>query len=179
MNRAQLAHVLRAACQVSGDPDILVIGSQSILASYDEADLPAPATASIEADVAFMDDAGDAKADLVDGALGELSPFHQRFGYYAQGVSVTTAVLPHGWHDRLVRWSNQSTGEANAAFLEKHDLVVSKLVAFREKDRAFAEALIEAGLVDVAVIEARIAELPREVAPQVRAVILSFLDRWS
>lgn len=88
-------------------------------------------------------------------------------------------MLPHGWRDRLVRWGNQATGKANAAFLEKHDLVVSKLVAFREKDRAFAEALIAAGLVDVAVLEARIAQLPREVTPQVRAVILSFLDRWS
>jgi len=44
MNRDQLAHLLRAACEVTGDPDILVVGSQSILASHYEDELPAPAT---------------------------------------------------------------------------------------------------------------------------------------
>lgn len=74
MNRSQLAHVLRAACEITGDPDMLVIGSQSILASHDEDELPAAATASIEVDVAFLDDADEAKADQIDGAIGELSP---------------------------------------------------------------------------------------------------------
>lgn len=160
MNRAQLSHVLRAACQVTGD-------------------LPAPATASVEADVAFLDDPDDAKADQVDGAIGELSPFHEQYGYYAQGVSLSSAVLPNGWQHRLVRWRNQSTGQATPAFLEKHDLVVSKLVAFRDKDRAFADALIEADLVDVAVLRSRVDELPTDVDPRVVARIVAFLDRWT
>ncbi|WP_211309050.1 hypothetical protein [Citricoccus muralis] len=41
MNRQQLAHILRSACTIVGDKDVLVIGSQSILGSYDEDDLPA------------------------------------------------------------------------------------------------------------------------------------------
>jgi hypothetical protein len=149
MNHDQLAHLLRAACEVTGDPDILVVGSQSILASHHEDELPAPATASIEADFAFLNDPGDAKADRVDGAIGELSLFHQRFGCYAQGVSVSTAVLPAGWHDRLVRWQSTAAGPSTPVFIDKHDLVVSKLVAMREKDVAFASALIDAGLIDV------------------------------
>jgi len=40
MNREQLAHVLRAACRVSDDRNVLVIGSQSILGTFDEADPP-------------------------------------------------------------------------------------------------------------------------------------------
>lgn len=55
MNRSQLAHILRAACRISEDRDILVIGSQSILGTYDEEALPPEATASIEADIAFVD----------------------------------------------------------------------------------------------------------------------------
>jgi hypothetical protein len=89
-----------------------------------------------------FDDPNESKADMVDGAIGELSSFHESFGFYAQGVSVHTAVLPDGWRERVVRWSNNSTGRARAAFLEPHDCVVSKLVAFREKDRAFAAALL-------------------------------------
>ena len=36
MNREQMAHVLRAASRIVDDPEILVIGSQSPLATYDE-----------------------------------------------------------------------------------------------------------------------------------------------
>ena len=31
------------------------------------------------------------RADLIDGAIGEGSHFHQQFGYYAQGVGERTA----------------------------------------------------------------------------------------
>ena len=66
----------------------------------------------MEADVAFFDDPADAKADQVDGAIGELSPFHETFGYYAQGVSVSTAVLPEGWQDRIVAFDTPGTAPA-------------------------------------------------------------------
>ena len=75
MTREQLEHILRAASKIARDPDVLVIGSQSVLGSFAEDDLPFEATSSIEADVAFFDDPADAKADQVDGAIGELSPF--------------------------------------------------------------------------------------------------------
>ncbi len=35
--------------------------------------------------------------------------FHATYGYYAQGVSDSTAVLPHGWQDRLVRFETPAT----------------------------------------------------------------------
>jgi hypothetical protein len=73
MTREQLEHVLRAASRIAEVPDVLVIGSQSLLGSLTENELPVEATASIEVDVAFFDDPHDAKADLVDGAIGELS----------------------------------------------------------------------------------------------------------
>ncbi|MCY7365982.1 MAG: hypothetical protein LH469_11835 [Frankiaceae bacterium] len=79
-----------------------MIGSQSILATYDEEELPVAATASVEVDLAFFDDDDDARADQVDGAIGELPQFHETFGFYAQGVSVKTAVLPNGWRNRVV-----------------------------------------------------------------------------
>jgi hypothetical protein len=89
MRRDQLEHVLRAASQITGDPDVLVIGSQSVLGAIPEEHLPPAATASIEVDVAFFDDPDDRKADQVDGAIGELSAFHETFKYFAQGVSVS------------------------------------------------------------------------------------------
>lgn len=176
MNREQMAHVLRAASGIVDDPDILIIGSQSLLASYDETELPLAATASMEVDLAYFDDPDESKADLVDGAIGELSHFHETFGFYAQGVSVDTAVLPREWRDRVVLWSNQSTGKARAAFLEPHDCVVSKLVAYREKDRAFAAALLDAGLIDAATLRDRINSLPTNLDERVPAMLHAWLD---
>lgn len=106
-------------------------------------------------------------------------PFHEQFGYYAQGVSVSTAVLPLGWSDRMVRWRSDSTGRADAAFLDEHDLVVSKLVAMREKDMVFGQALIEAGFVDVTVLKSRVAELLAELDSRAVARIVSWLAHWA
>ncbi len=70
MNREELAHILRAAARIAQDPDVLVIGSQSILGSYSEGDLPEEAWISREADIAFFDDPDEVKSNAVDGAIG-------------------------------------------------------------------------------------------------------------
>nr|MDT0664120.1 DUF6036 family nucleotidyltransferase [Micromonospora sp. DSM 115978] len=171
MTREQLENVLRAASQITDDPRILVLGSQSVLGAISEDRLPPEATASIEADVAFFDDLDDRKADQVDVAIGELSAFHGTFGYYAQGVSVSTAVLPAGWQDRLVRIATASSAPGVGYLLEPHDCVVSKLVAGREKDFAFAGALLRSQLVDLAVLGERIdtVAVPPEVRQRLRS----------
>lgn len=156
MTREQLEHVLRAASTIVGERDILVIGSQAVLASIDDEQLPAEATTSIEADLALADDPDDEKADTIDRAIGELSQFHATYGYYAQGVSVTTATLPTGWIDRLISLDNPGTHPARGLCLEPHDCVVSKLVANRSKDREFAAALIRHHHVDMDVLLERI-----------------------
>jgi hypothetical protein len=148
--------LLRAAATIADDPDVLVIGSQSILGSADEDQLPPMATASIEVDLAFFDDPDSRKSDLVDGVIGELSAFHEMYGYYAQGVSVSTARLPRGWRERLVTVETNSTGPGRGHCLDPHDCVLAKLLAGREKDHAFAGALLAAGFVDLATLKARL-----------------------
>ena len=92
MTRQQLAHLLRSACAIARDADVLVLGSQSILGSFDEEDLPPEATASQEADIAFLDDPGRNKADEVEGAIGEMSTFHEENGITPR---VSTSTWPH------------------------------------------------------------------------------------
>ncbi|MFN2570753.1 MAG: DUF6036 family nucleotidyltransferase [Gemmatimonadales bacterium] len=175
MTRDQLAHVLRAAATIANDPEILVVGSQAILGSYSENELPEIAWLSVEADLAFFDaERGTEKADAVDGAIGELSQFHETYKYYAQGVDLETAKLPDGWEQRLVSFEPTSAAPAHAKCVDKHDLVISKLVAMREKDREFAEALLRAGLVDIEVLKERAAALSC-VSPAVRKRVLSWL----
>jgi hypothetical protein len=116
VNRQQLAHLLRSACTVAHDVDVLVLGSQSILGSFDEADLPPEATASQEADIAFLDDPRRDKADEVEGAIGEMSTFHEENGIYAEGVHIEVAILPDGWKDRLVSWDLHPQSPPNRTF---------------------------------------------------------------
>ncbi len=177
MNREQLAHIVRAAATITSDGDILIVGSQAILATADASDLPIEATMSVEADVVFLDDPDDRKADLVDGVIGELSSFHELHGYYAQGVSMSTSVLPKGWRDRLVGLDRDDQHPGQAYCLEVHDLVVAKLVASRPKDVSFATALLESGLVDRNLLleRAETIDRPRAVVHRV----LKSIDRCS
>jgi len=75
MRREELEHLLRSASTIAERRDVLVLGSQSILGTYDEDDLPEATTMSIEADLAFLDDDDQAIADRVDGFIGEDSSF--------------------------------------------------------------------------------------------------------
>ena len=174
MKREQLEHVLRAASTVVDERDIVVLGSQSILGSIADEQLPDEATTSIEADLAFFDDPEDAKADAVDGAIGELSGFHEMYGYYAQGVSIDTAVLPAGWRDRLIVLKTPATEPARGLCLDPHDCAVSKLVAGRWKDHDFVAALLRDHFVDAGTLFARIDLL--EVSAKDRALLRGWVE---
>ncbi len=156
MNRAALEHILRAAAAIVNEREFIVIGSQAILGQYPNA--PGSLLASIEADVYPRYAPG--KSDVIDGAIGELSMFHQTFGYYAHGIDDTTAVLPSGWAERLVPIENENTGGAVGWCLEAHDLAISKLVAGREQDVEFLRVLLKEGMVDPRVLAERVSMLP-------------------
>jgi hypothetical protein len=87
MKRFQLEHIIRAGGSIADDEEIIVLGSSSILAQFPN--ISEEVLVSIEADV-FPKNKPD-MADLIDGCIGELSPFHQAFGYYAHGVGKETA----------------------------------------------------------------------------------------
>lgn len=176
MKRQQLAHILRAACQITGDKNVLVVGSQAILGAYDDDELPATVLMSMEADIAFLDDPDRRKADDVEGAIGEMSAFHETNHVYAEGVHIDTSELPEGWRDRLVRWNLLSSRPADPGFIEPHDLVVSKLAAGREKDFAFATSLIDARLVKLGTLVERAQLLPASSA-RVYAWLAAFQPR--
>jgi len=173
VNREQPAHVLRAAARITGDSDIVVLGSQSILGTYGESELPVEALLSMDADLAFRSAPDEQKSDEVDGSIGESSPFHEMNAYYAQGVSITTATLPTGWELRLVGYHPADAEPSRAMRLERHDLVIAKLVAGREKDFDFTTALLRARLVDADTLVRRAGELeqPGAVINRVRSSI--------
>ncbi|HEY1457995.1 MAG TPA: DUF6036 family nucleotidyltransferase [Solirubrobacteraceae bacterium] len=160
MRAYQFEHVLAAAAQITGQDEFVVIGSQAILGSHSEP--PEELLQSMEADLYPLND--PEAADLIDGALGDGSPFQAAFGYYAHGVGPETAKAPAGWQGRLVRWDIQprpgSDLAAVAWCLEAHDLVLAKCAAGRDRDWEYAREAIRAGVVQGEVLLARVHELP-------------------
>jgi hypothetical protein len=154
VTRADLEHLIRAAATIAQDDEIIVIGSQSLLGQFPDA--PAELCVSVEADLWPKN--RPERSDLVDGSIGEGSMFHETFGYYAQGVGEETAVLPAGWRDRLVPIRSENTRGATGWCLEVHDLLVSKLVAGREKDLDFAAAAARHGLATGETLRNRLAD---------------------
>jgi hypothetical protein len=164
MNLKQLEHVLRACGSIAACREIVVIGSQALLASCPEA--PEELTRSMEVDCYPLED--PSRADLIDGSIGELSPFHETFGYYAHGIGPETATLPSGWRERAIRFESDNTGGTVGLCLAPEDLAVSKLLAGREKDIAFVRAMLRARIVTEPAI--------RRLVPELRADLADLLD---
>jgi hypothetical protein len=165
MRRNQLEHAIRTACQIIGRPAVIIVGSQSILGTFREDQLPAEATMSAEIDILPIADNNDETArlaDIIEGVAGELSSFEELHGFSIDGVDLNTSALPLGWRDRLVRVQNANTAPPDGEpqytgwCLDKEDLCVAKLCAFREKDRNFVAALFGSELIDREIILMRL-----------------------
>ena len=171
MTRQELEHLVRAATQIADDDELIIVGSQAVLGQFPGA--PQVLLQSNEADL-FPKNKPEL-ADLIDGSIGELSPFHETFGYYAHGIEEATATLPAGWKDRLVPVRNANTRWATGWCLEVHDLVISKLVAGREKDLEFAREAAVHRMVGEEVLRERLAAT--ELVAELRTLVNGRITR--
>ena len=81
-------------------------------------------------------------------------------------------MLPAGWRDRLVPVSNANTRGATGWCLEVHDLLISKAVAGRNKDRDFVREAIRHELVQQSVLDERLARTA------IDPVVAELIRRW-
>jgi len=169
MNREQLEHAIRAACDVSGDNELYIFGSQAILGQYPDAHQQL--RQSIEVDLSPKNK--PETIDKIDGALGENSPFHQTHGFYVHGVSLDTAALPEGWEERTNKVQDYMDENNIGWCVEAHDLAANKLIAFREKDRAFVRRLLLEDMIDADELIERIKSIDTEKELKERAL------RWT
>jgi hypothetical protein len=160
MTRLQLEHVIRAASAIANDADIVVIGSPVV-------------PGQMEADVYPRHH--PERSDLIDGSIGEGSPFQNTFGYFAHGIDPTTAVLPNGWESRLIRVENPNTAGARGWCLEAHDLAIAKHVAGREKDIDYTAALASHGMIERQTLLERLSATP--IDPELREIIRTRVNR--
>jgi len=157
---------------VSGDDEVYVFGSQAILGQYPDA--PETLRQSAEADIAPV--TAVEMVDVIDAQLGELSSFHIAFGFYVHGLSIDAAVLPNGWRERAIAVRNENTRGNTGWCVEAHDLAVSKLVAFRDKDRDFVRILILENLIGSRKLLRRLRQLPEH--PQATKQLLKSIEAW-
>ena len=152
MQRTELAHVLRASAAISNETSFVLIGSQAILLLLDEP--PPDLLRSTEIDL--YPALHPEKADLIDGAIGAHSTFHDTYGYHVDGIGPETASLPKDWMSRAVV---TYIGDITAICPDLHDLAASKCAAGREKDADFVRVLLVHKLVLANTLLERIAML--------------------
>jgi hypothetical protein len=170
MKKHQLDHILRAAGNVTGQKQFVVVGSQALHGKYP--DLADEIAMSAEADL-FAPRQPDATELLNE--IGVDSPFHVTYGFYADPIDEGTAVLPKGWRGRLVNLPAGDTGRVRGLCLEPHDLAISKYVTARDKDRIFTREPARRGLVDRQKLLALVEQTPTsaEVKERIWADIAS------
>lgn len=168
MRKPDFDHVIASAALICGEEEIVVIGSQSIWGSFE--DPPEAMVRSLEADIYPRRD--PSRAEEIDGQLGDGSQFHRTYGYYAHGVGPETAKAPVGWEDRLVSVAVSQRpgghGHVRALCLERHDLILAKCVAGRDRDWEFTKAALTARIVDLDPLLTLIDRMPIELADRVR-----------
>lgn len=151
MNRFHLEHIIRASGAITEEREFVIVGSSAILALIENP--PEDLFTSMEVDIYPKDN--PEKAIIIDGAIGENSPFHDTFKYYAHGIGPETAALPENWKERLIAVKPEKT-EATGYCLHPLDLAISKLAAGRNKDFEFIRKLIEYKIIDRTRIETAI-----------------------
>jgi len=158
MTRINLEHLIRAIGDMIKVDEITIFGSQSILAQHPDLDNIVKSKnitmspkkhdiemlqRSMEADVYVKN---PDLANDIEFHMGEQSIFHTTHGYYIDTVDTTTSKLPKDWEKRLIKISNENTNHVSGWCLEKHDLILSKLKAGREKDLEFFYSMMSLSL---------------------------------
>lgn len=163
MKREELEHVLRASAAITRDTSFVVIGSQAVLLSYPNA--PGELLMSNELDL--YPAMHPERAELIEGAIGQLSMFHDTFGYHADGVSPETAKMPADWMDFA---KLHYIGDITVVCPDLHDLAVSKCVAGREKDADWIRGLLRHGMIGLDRLVERLGQLDPSKYPPERLV---------
>ena len=89
MKKSELEHVIRAAKEITGETEFVVIGSQALHGAFPN--LVDKLITSHECDI-YVPNAPD-KTELLN-SIGLLTPFAETYGYYADPVNPETAKLP-------------------------------------------------------------------------------------
>ena len=162
MNRAKLDRLLKAAAHRSGQSRFVLVGSAAVLGRGKN--IPADMLQTNEIDI-YAPDADDIEAVTEDlqAYLGKDSAFAFINGNYVDGVTPKTAKMPTDWPSRTVEYAGIGCPGVIAIVPDLNDIAISKMLAWRDKDRTWLAAGTRAGMIDSATMHLRIDRVPEEL----------------
>lgn len=83
--------------------------------------------------------------DTIYTVIGEESPFHNTHDFYVEPLDEGLVQLPQNWRNRITKISTPHEN-LNFYHFDLLDLMLSKYLAFREKDLQFNQIIINGGL---------------------------------
>jgi hypothetical protein len=129
LRRSDIDHILRAAATLSNHARFVMVGTGAVIATARHIPVAMMLTEEIDIYADGVDDP-DTVSDLIDGSIGRDSQFYRTFGYYGDGVSAQTAVMPLDWRKRATEYETPD-GLATAVCPSADDIAIAKLCAWR------------------------------------------------
>ena len=153
MNLQQLHTLLRKAKELCHHQEYVVVGSLSILGATKQP--PREMVMSIDVDTYIKNDPG--RTGQLQQSLGQGSMFEDDNGYYLDPISPDLPSFPQGWEQRL---SREDFGDVIAYFIDPNDAAVSKYMRGEDRDMRWCRAGLKSDLLNIHIIEERIASAP-------------------
>jgi len=160
MRKKSIDHILRAAAEVTKQTRFVLVGSAAVIARAKHIPLDMMVTPEIDI---YAPDADDVElaSELIDGSIGQGSPFHNRFGYYGDGVSPATAKMPIDWKTRAIEYAGAECPGVVAVVPEENDVALAKLAAWREKDQSWLDEGVKARVLSLEKMANRLDRMPQ------------------
>jgi len=148
---AQVERILSDAARLVDEGEIVVFGSAALAMWLSDA----PATRDVD-----LWCEPSAKGAVVTALMGELSWYHERHGVFVEVWAPETFAAPRGWRERARIQSLPDRPRVRLVVPHPHDVLVSKLERFEEKDREHAERVLAELPMTVAELDALLDESP-------------------
>lgn len=182
-DRDDLIRAARSVAEHFKADRVVVIGSQAILLAWPDAPASLRRTPEIDLYPANrrqweIDHPGFEASEEISALFGEMSAFHNSFGFYLDGVDEQTAKLPPDWPDRALATEIDVYGRTATLMCPAiEDIAVSKLHRLAEKDIDFLRDCAAAGKLDLASLRKRFrASRPDPAVLEPGLAVLSGLD---
>jgi hypothetical protein len=166
-DREDLLRAARSVAEHFSAERVIIVGSQAILLTWPDAPVVMKITPEIDIYPENNRDwearnPGFEASEEISVLFGEMSQFHQRFGFYLDGVDENTARMPPDWMDHSETMEIDVYGRTAIVVCPSiEDVIVSKLHRLVEKDVSFIKACAAARPMD----RARILQRFRATGP--------------
>lgn len=135
LTREKVEHGLRAAAEILGTTELVLIGSATALMGDGRYTLRM--ARSDEIDTYSPDPQARGSESL--GIIGADSRFFDTHKFYVDGVSPDTARMPADWRERAATSPLRTDPAIRVTVPELGDVALSKMIAWREKDIGWLE----------------------------------------